>query len=56
MPGMRRREFVTLLGGAGGGVAASGAGAADAMPVIGFLHTDLQNTFADVIRADFARA
>ena len=42
---MRRREFITLLGGAAAGVAARGARAAAAMPVVAFLHSTF--TFAD---------
>ena len=46
---LRRREFITLLGGAAA-VAARGACAAAAMPVIGFLHPTSPDASADHLR------
>ena len=39
MPGMRRREFVSLFGGGGSVAARSARAAAGRMPVVGYLYT-----------------
>ena len=48
---MKRREFITLLGVLGGGVADRGKGAAVPMPVIGFLGGVSPDGFTERVRA-----
>src|SRR4051794_29947849 len=50
MPGMRRREFVSLIGGAGSWTFAGWA-QQPAVPVIGFLSSASAETFAHLVEA-----